>query len=437
MSKKTIYVVIAIVSAILFGIIWDHCNVESGLDEIKATTGKLFGAPMIGNKTTDPAAKLIIDSLNNAIAGHKYTVARPALKPAFDNFIKDWAGAGALTKKIQDDHRVLLDAQYESKGHMEWNQLIALFLDWLIWMLALGLCLFSDILRDVVGDGSKLQGQALANAAVGNTDPVDPPYSLARTQLVIWITIIGSVYTFAVLWDGRDPLVINNTALILMGISAGTFAVGAIVDTTEIQQGIPRIQDQPSTNNFLRDILSDSKGVSVHRFQNLVWTIIAIVIYFYRYNNPPSGTTDVLPVLDSTLLALTGISSATYLTMKTRENPTPPEVVDQLKIKLGLSPATSAKLSPAVLNALATGGFPNAVISIVDKGSNTIHPVPDPAAPSFNFNAVNIAAGAYTIKADWSGSVPAGTPPPPSTVLTTTWNGQIDKTTPSPVNIDF
>ena len=107
-------------------------------------------------------------------------------------------------------------------------------------------------MRDTVGDGSKLQGQILANAAMGSTAPVNPPYSLARAQLVTWITIIGSVYTFAILWDSRNPVIINSTALILMGISAGTFTIGAIVDTTEMQEGIPRIQDQPSSGNLIR-----------------------------------------------------------------------------------------------------------------------------------------------------------------------------------------
>lgn len=316
-----------------------------------------------------------------------------------------------------------------------WNRLAALLLDWLIWMLALGLCLFSNILRDTVGDGSKIQGQILANAAMGSTTPVNPPYSLARTQLVTWITIIGSVYAFAILWDSRNPVIINSTALILMGISAGTFTIGAIVDTTEMQEGIPRLQDQPSSGNFLKDILSDSKGISVHRFQNLVWTIIAIIIYFYRYSNPPTGSTDALPVLDSTLLALTGISSATYLTMKTRENPSAADTIPQLKIILGLSPATIAKLPQPAVIPILSGGFPNAVVSIIDKDNNTIHPVPDAGTPAVSFSAVNIASGAYTIRADWSGTVPAGAAAP--TVLTVTWTGQVDKNTPSPLNIIF
>ncbi len=122
------------------------------------------------------------------------------------------------------------------------------------------------------------------------------------------------------LWDRRSIGEINNTALILMGISAGTFAVGAVMDTTEIQQGVIRHQEAQPSINFFRDLLTDNNGISVHRFQNLVWTIVAIMVYFYRYSNPPKNNFNDLPTLDSTLLALTGISNATYLTLKTREN---------------------------------------------------------------------------------------------------------------------
>src|SRR5437667_135282 len=95
----------------------------------------------------------------------------------------------------------------------------------------------TNILRDPVGDESKLLGQNRVNQIRERPD-VQPPFSLSRTQLILWITIIACVYTYAILWDSRDILSINQTALILMGISAGTFAAGAILDTAEIAQDI-------------------------------------------------------------------------------------------------------------------------------------------------------------------------------------------------------
>ncbi len=178
----------------------------------------------------------------------------------------------------------------------------------LIFGVFVSLAFGSDLLRDIVANPDAMKGK--------------PPYSLSRTQLAVWITILSSFYIYAVLWDGHSPVDLNTTALTLMGISAATFVGGAVLDTSEIQQGIVRSQDTPSSGNFLKDILSDKDGISLQRFQNVVWTVVAIIIYFYKYNNPPmpNKPPQFLPDLSSTLLALTGISSATYLTLKAREN---------------------------------------------------------------------------------------------------------------------
>ena len=61
-----------------------------------------------------------------------------------------------------------------------------------------------------------------------------------------------------------------------MGISVGTtFAAGTIDNN---QNPITRHQNEPSAGFFI-DILSDENGISIHRFQNVVWTIIAICLY--------------------------------------------------------------------------------------------------------------------------------------------------------------
>ena len=44
MHTKTIFILIAIVSAIVLGIIWDKSNVEEGLCKIQAYTDPLFGS---------------------------------------------------------------------------------------------------------------------------------------------------------------------------------------------------------------------------------------------------------------------------------------------------------------------------------------------------------------------------------------------------------
>jgi len=73
-----------------------------------------------------------------------------------------------------------------------------------------------------------------------------------------------------------------------------------------------KVETKPMVSiNFIKDILSDDNGVSFHRFQIFVWTIVLIIIFFVRVY-------DILamPTFDATLLALMGISSGTYIGFK-------------------------------------------------------------------------------------------------------------------------
>jgi ABC-type Mn2+/Zn2+ transport system permease subunit len=66
-----------------------------------------------------------------------------------------------------------------------------------------------------------------------------------------------------------------------------------------------------ASRRFLDDILSDENGISFHRFQITVWTLVLVVIFgFVVYE------TLGMPTFDEKLLALMGISSGTYLGFK-------------------------------------------------------------------------------------------------------------------------
>jgi hypothetical protein len=258
------------------------------------------------------------------------------------------------------------------------NKMIAAIVLSGIFAIFITLAINTRLLRDIVANPGALGDQM-------------PPFSLARTQLALWITIIASLYTYAILWDHKIDGDLNATALILMGISAGTYAAGAILDTTEIEQGIPRSQDQASSGNFFIDIISDKDGVSVHRFQNVIWTIVAVIMYFYKYNNPGESK-DLLPNLSSTLLALTGISSATYLSLKTRENmPAPDTTLPELKIELLADPN-----SPAVVALIASGIITADVKLVTASKAGIISATLAPPAPN-QYSTKNIPFGQYTI----------------------------------------
>jgi peptidoglycan hydrolase CwlO-like protein len=68
------------------------------------------------------------------------------------------------------------------------------------------------------------------------------------------------------------------------------------------------------SNNFFVDVLSDTAGVSFHRFQIFAWTIVLGIIFGIQVYSALA-----MPTFDATLLALLGISAGTYLGLKIPE----------------------------------------------------------------------------------------------------------------------
>jgi hypothetical protein len=68
------------------------------------------------------------------------------------------------------------------------------------------------------------------------------------------------------------------------------------------------------SKGFIHDVLTDSEGVNLHRFQLFTWTIVLGAIFVYEV-----WRSLTLPEFDATLLSLMGISSGTYLGFKVRE----------------------------------------------------------------------------------------------------------------------
>lgn len=79
------------------------------------------------------------------------------------------------------------------------------------------------------------------------------------------------------------------------------------------QSFIPSEISQTS-KGFWKDLLSDSNGISLYRFQIAVWTLVIGFIFIINVYDNLS-----MPQFDNTLLALMGISSGTYLGFKIPE----------------------------------------------------------------------------------------------------------------------
>ena len=197
-------------------------------------------------------------------------------------------------------------------------------------------------------------------------------YSLALSQMAAWFGVI--VYTFFIIWLITGELyTLTDSVLWLMGISAGTFLGAAAIDkskftetqgkkeklqtektplteelknlneqmnklqlqspsptsdiialTTQITakqarfneieaelKNLPASDAGPPSQNWLMDVLTDVNGISLHRFQILVWTIVLMIIFLSEVYNYLT-----MPEFSATLLGLMGISSGTYIGFK-------------------------------------------------------------------------------------------------------------------------
>ena len=148
-----------------------------------------------------------------------------------------------------------------------------------------------------------------------SSQPTHKPYSLSRFQLLWWTVIIISCYML--LFAIRDDFaLLSQSTLILLGISVAGTSFAAVVDYSQSDKD--RHQDQPGVN-FVQDVLSDDDGISVHRYQNLIFTLIFGVIFFYKVL-----ATGNMPNFGPLELSLMGLSTAAYVGLKTGENKTAP-----------------------------------------------------------------------------------------------------------------
>jgi len=157
----------------------------------------------------------------------------------------------------------------------------------------------------------------------GELRPVkERPFSFARVQLFWWTLVVLTcyIYFYAVIGELLPP---NITTATLLGFGSIVYAMGKVIDQRQISKNRTgaRAQDENAAHNsFLEDILSDNEGISIHRFQSAVFNIVFGIGYIGFFIT--SFRHQLYPLVDFTewQFALLGISSATYLTMKTTEN---------------------------------------------------------------------------------------------------------------------
>ena len=138
---------------------------------------------------------------------------------------------------------------------------------------------------------------------------------------------------YIALWSDSGVLVqLTADTLILIGISAGTAAAAQTIDNNhEIKKAATAQADNEESSTeeadektekpkvyekqgFIFQILSDDHGISIQRFQSVVFTFFIGVFFVFEVI-----TKFQMPDLDPGILGLMGISSATYAGLKTGE----------------------------------------------------------------------------------------------------------------------
>jgi hypothetical protein len=187
------------------------------------------------------------------------------------------------------------------------------------------------------------------------------PFSLGRIQMVFWFYLVVAGYVYIWLLTGKSYTPAGSV-IALLGISSATGLAAAIVDRSKNSDSANKIlelkiqqaaletriselekaspsdgselgklladkKDQlatitqqlvhsplPATSrsaNIFKDLVCDGDGVSFHRFQIVVWTLVLGMVFIRAVQQDLA-----MPDFDATLLGLMGLSSGTYIGFK-------------------------------------------------------------------------------------------------------------------------
>jgi hypothetical protein len=151
------------------------------------------------------------------------------------------------------------------------------------------------------------------------------PYSWSRVQLAWWTVIVLTSFITIILVEKGIAPTLNSSTVILLGISAATTATARVIDISD-KEKFNRTHQDDFGKNFFIDILSDQNGVSVHRFQTIVFNavfgiwFIGEVLVHLKPEILQANIDLIMPPISNNNLILLGLSSATYAALKMTEN---------------------------------------------------------------------------------------------------------------------
>lgn len=145
---------------------------------------------------------------------------------------------------------------------------------------------------------------------------IKPPYSLARLQMALW-TIVIIAGLFLVYLITATIFQIPGSVLVLMGVSGATYLGARVLDARDPAAApAPAAKPGPPARSLgiFTDVISDERGVALHRAQMLVWTLVMIALFLTELFRRL-----VFVEFDDTMLGLLGISNGSYLALKALE----------------------------------------------------------------------------------------------------------------------
>ncbi|MEK6406026.1 MAG: hypothetical protein AABN34_03585 [Acidobacteriota bacterium] len=151
----------------------------------------------------------------------------------------------------------------------------------------------------------------------GSADTRLGPFSLARTQMAFWFFMVIGAFVLIWMITGNTDT-ITEGVLVLIGISAGTALGATAIDSGKRNTTTTRPRPGDESKGLLNDLLGDGTGITFHRFQIVVWTIVLGLVFARSVMSHLA-----MPDFGTSLLTLMGISSGTYLGMKLPEQQAP------------------------------------------------------------------------------------------------------------------
>jgi hypothetical protein len=191
-------------------------------------------------------------------------------------------------------------------ANLGWLLIISFFIFFLLLILK-----YKTLIKDQV---SQLTG----------SDKPNTYFSFSKSQFAFWtfIIIASFIYIWAFTGDFNS---INNTALILLGITSATITTSNLIETSQENRAASsgnfrnrlisfRIKGPDEKSHFFEDILSDADGISMHRLQSFVFNILFGIAFFKSVI-----LNYTMPEFSEVLLILLGLSNGTYAFLKTTE----------------------------------------------------------------------------------------------------------------------